>query len=151
MLAWGIPAYTPPYPGYGASPSLVPVVAVGVMLFMASLSLLFILLAEFLDRPLPAAEREYPEDIGEGGGFTQVGRVHLVHLAKLVVPSILFVALIEYIGYLPASLAFLAALQMVLGSRRWLQITVVSVTVTAVIYVVMRYGFGVPIPGPQLI
>ncbi|MGB5467211.1 MAG: hypothetical protein WBM84_14120, partial [Sedimenticolaceae bacterium] len=38
-LIWVIPAYTPPYPGYGASPALVPNVAVGIMLVMAVLAL----------------------------------------------------------------------------------------------------------------
>lgn len=150
MLAWGIPAYTPPYPGYGASPALVPTVAVVVMLVMACLSLLFILLAAYLDRPLPPEEREYPEDAGEGGGFTQVGRVRLGHLAKIMIPSVLLVVLIDYIGYMLASLLFLFVLQYVVGSRNGIQATVVSVTLTAAIYAAMRYGFGVPVPGPQL-
>ena len=37
MLTWAIPEYTPPYPGYGASAALVPIVAVCLMLFMACL------------------------------------------------------------------------------------------------------------------
>ena len=39
FLVWVIPNYTPAYPGYGASPALVPNVAVGIMLVMAVLAL----------------------------------------------------------------------------------------------------------------
>jgi hypothetical protein len=150
MLVWAIPTFTPPYPGYGASPALVPMVAVGVMLFMASLSLIYLVLALYLKKPIPVEEREFPEDLEGGGGFTQTGRVHLSHLLKIVIPSVLLVILIEYIGYVLASFIFLLVLQYVVGSRRWVQSTVVSVVLTATLYIIMRYGFGVPVPGPQL-
>jgi len=51
---------------------------------------------------------------------------------------------------LGASLAFLMILQYVIGNRRWMQSVVVAVILTAVLYIVMRYGFGVPVPGPQI-
>ncbi len=151
MLTWVIPTYTPPYPGYGASPALVPVVAVCVMLFMACLSLVRIVLALYMNKPMPVEEKEFPEDHDEeGSGFTQVGRVNLFHLARIMIPSILLVAAIDYIGYILASFAFLMLLQYVIGSRKWIQSTVLSVVLTAVLYIVMRYGFGVPVPGPQI-
>jgi hypothetical protein len=154
MLAWAIPTYTPPYPGYGASPALVPIVSVCVMLFMACLSLIRIAVAVFFDKPIPVEEREFPEDLDQGsgfsGGFTQVGRLEIAHLAGIMVPCVLLVVAIEYIGYVLASIAFLMALQYFIGSRRWVQSAVLSIVLTAVLYVVMRYGFGVPVPGPQL-
>jgi len=149
MLTWAIPTYTPPYPGYGASPALVPVVAVGIMLFMACLSLIRIGLALFMNKPMPAEEREFPEDLEQGGGFTQVGRVKIPHLARIMIPCVLLVVVIEYIGYMLSAFAFLMTLQYVIGSRKWIQSTVVSVVLTLVLYIVMRYGFGVPVPGPQ--
>ena len=150
MLTWGIPTYTPPYPGYGASPALVPNVSVGVMLFMACLSLLRIGVAVFMNKPIPAEESEFPEDIEEGAGFTQVGRVKLYHLASTVIPCVLLVVAIEYIPYIFVSIVFLMVFQYVIGVREWVQSIVVSVILTAVLYIVMRYGFGVPVPGPQL-
>ncbi len=150
MLAWAIPTYTPAYPGYGAPPDLVADVAVGVMLFMAGLSLLRIVVATYLDKPIPDNEREFPEDLDDGAGFTQVGRVNLRHLAGILVPSLLLVVAIEYVGYAIASLVYLVVIQYMIGSRRWLQLSVVAVSLVAVLYVVMRYGFGVPVPGPQL-
>lgn len=150
MLTWGIPTYTPDYPGYGASPALVPNVSVGVILFMACLSLLRIGVAVFMNKPIPAEESEFPEDMEEGAGFTQIGRVKLQHLASTMVPCILLVVAIEYISYMFVSFIFLMIFQYVIGSRKWIQSIVVSVILTAVLYIVMRYGFGVPVPGPQI-
>ena len=151
MLAWAIPTYTPPYPGYGASPALVPIVAICVMLFMATLTLIYIALAWYLKKPIPADERNYPDESpGGGGGFTQIGRMNLKHLASTMLPCVALVVAIEYIGYLLASFAFLMLFQYVIGSRKWLQSILVSIALTAALYVVMRYGFGVPVPGPQL-
>ena len=150
LLTWAIPTYTPAYPGYGASPALMPNVSVGVMLSMACLSLVFIGLALYLNKPLPIEEREFPEDLEDGDGFTQVGRVNLSHLASIMIPSILLVVAIEYIGYTLASFAFLMVIQYVIGNRKWLQSIMLAVILTTVLYIVMRYGFGVPVPGPQL-
>ena len=150
MITWGIPTYTPAYPGYGASPALVPYVSVGVIMFMACLSLLRIGVAVFTNQPIPTAESKFPEDMKEGAGFTQLGRVKLKHLASTMIPCVLLVIAIEHIAYIFVSFVFLMVFQYVIGNRKWVQSIVVSVILTAVLYIVMRYGFGVPVPGPQL-
>ena len=149
MLAWGIPTYTPAYPGYGASPALVPIVSVSVMLFMACLSLLRNAIAVYMEKEIPIEESAFPEDLEEGAGFTQVGRVKIQHLASTMIPCVLLVVAIEYIAYMFVSFVFLMVFQYVIGNRKWIQSIVVSVILTAVLYIVMRYGFGVPVPGPQ--
>ena len=149
MLTWAIPTYTPAYPGYGASPALVANVAVGVMLLMAIISLARILLALYLNKRIPPEESQFPEDHAHGGGFTQVGRVNLTHLAAILIPCVLLLVAIEYIGYEIASFAFLMVLQFLIGSRRWLQSVIVAAALVAALFVIMRYGFGVPVPGPQ--
>lgn len=150
MLSWAIPTYTPAYPGYGASPALVPNVAVGIMLFMACLSLTFVGIAIYKKKPLPVEEREFPEDLKDGGGFTQVGRVNLKHLASVMLPCVFLVVAIDYIGYVITSFVFLMIFQFVMGGRKWIQMLVLSMVLTAVLYVVMRYGFSVPVPGAIL-
>lgn len=150
LLIWAIPTYTPEYPGYGAPPAMVPIVAVCVMLVMAGISLLRNALALYLNKTIPTDESEFPEDLGDEGGFTQVGRVKLLHLASIMIPCVLLLATINYIGYVPASLVFLMVLQYLIGSRRWVQSIIVSIVLVAVLYIIMRYGFGVPVPGPQL-
>lgn len=149
MLTWAIPVYTPAYPGYGASPALVANVAVGVMLIMACLSLARVLLALRLGKPMPAEEREFPDDMKGDSGFTQVGRVNLKHLSSLMIPCLLLILAIEYVGYEIASFLFLMLIQFVIGTRGWLQAIVLSAVLVAVLFVIMRYGFGVPVPGPQ--
>lgn len=149
MYVWAIPTYTPAWPGYGASPALVAHVAVSVMLAMAFLSFFRLMLAQFGNKPLPADEAQFPEDT-QSGGFTQVGRVNLLHLATFMVPCFLLVFAMEYVAYLVAAFVFLLVLQFAIGNRNWLQMIAIAVLMDALLYVVMRYGFGVPVPGPQL-
>jgi hypothetical protein len=149
MLAWGIPNYTPAYPGYGASPALVPNVSISIILVMSILVLLRNGVSKLKGKILPPDESEFPED-GNTTGFTQIGRVKLNHLLSFMVPCALLVIGIDYIGYIPAALLFMLAIQYVIGSRKIVQPLIVSVCAVAVLYVTMRYGFGVPIPGPQL-
>ncbi len=150
MWFWAIPTYTPPYPGYGASPALVGNVAVGIMLAMAILSLIRLMLAIYGNNPLPADEAQFPEDTNSAG-FTQVGRVNLVHLITFMLPCFLLVFAIEYVAYLIIAFVFLMVMQYLIGNRNWVQMVVIAVAMDALLYVVMRHGFGVPVPGPQII
>lgn len=150
MLVWAIPTYTPPYPGYGASPALVANVAVCVMLVMAILSLVRVALAVYMNKPVCTEEIEFPEESEDGGGFTQVGRINLKHLASIMIPCILLVVAIDYISYQIASFIFLMVLQYLIGSRRWVQMLIIAIILTALLYIVMRYGFGVQVPGPLI-
>ena len=95
---------------------------------------------------LRETESTYPDD-GDNSGFTQVGRLNIVHLAKFVVPAVLFVVGINTIGYLPSALGFLLLLQYLVGARNPVTIVLLAVVVVALMYAAMRYGFGVPIPG----
>jgi len=149
MLTWAIPTYTPAYPGYGASPALVPNVSISIMLVMSILVLIRNAVAKFAGKKLPPEESEFPED-AQTSGFTQVGRVKLFHLASFMIPCALLVVGIEYIGYMPAAFLFLLVIQFVIGSREWFQPTFVSVVAVAVMFIIMRFGFGVPVPGPQI-
>ncbi len=146
LLVWAIPAYTPAYPGYGASPALVPNVSAAVMLIMAILAFIRLLVAIRGGRALNVQETVFPDE-GGGSGFTQVGRVDIIHLTRFMVPSALYVIGINTIGYLPSALIFLLLLQYLVGARNPIKILVLAVVAVAVMYAAMRYFFGVPIPG----
>ena len=146
LLAWAIPTYTPPYPGYGASPALVPNVVVAVMLVMAILGIVRSTMAMRDSSALSDEEFTFPDDEG-GSGFTQVGRLDIVHLAKFMIPAALFVIGINYIGYIPSALAFVVLVQYLVGARSPVKILILSVAAVSFMYVAMRYAFGVPIPG----
>lgn len=144
MLGWIIPEQTPPYPGYGASPALVAYVAVGIIAVMAILALIRNAMAIWGNKPLSPAEGEYPED---GSGFSQVGRVSLLHLARFLIPPILLFYGFDTIGYIATSFLFMLLLQYLVGRREIVPALVVAFATVAFMYVAMRYGFGVPVPG----
>ena len=146
LLVWVIPKFTPPYPGYGASPALVPNVAVGIMLVMAILAIVRTVAAFRGSAPFSEEEAAYPED-GEGTGFTQVGRLNVVHLLKFMIPAALYITGINTIGYIPSAFIFLVLLQYLIGARSPVKILILSAVAVTLMYLVMRYGFGVPIPG----
>lgn len=146
LLVWAIPVYTPPYPGYGASPALVPNVVAGVMLVMALLALLRSVIATRKGIALSEEESAYPQDEG-GSGFTQVGRLKILHLTKFMTAAGLFVYGIWTIGYVASAFAFMLLLQLLVGARKALQVLLIAVVAVALMYAAMRYGFGVPIPG----
>lgn len=150
LLTWAIPNYTPAYPGYGAAADMVPIVAVWVVIVMAALALIFVAISHFTKKPMPVEEREFPEDLTDDAGFSQVGRIHLGNLAKVMIPCVLLVVAIEYVGYAIASFIFLMVIQYLIGCRKWTHAILLAVILTAVLYIIMRYGFGVPVPGPQL-
>ena len=146
LLVWAIPAYTPAYPGYGASPALVPNVAATIMLVMAILAIVRTMVAGRKGIEPLAEDSIYSEE-GGGTGFTQAGRLDILHLTRFIVPSALFVIGINTVGYIPSALGFMLLLQFLVGSRNPVRILVLSVAAVALMYVAMRYGFGVPIPG----
>jgi len=146
LLFWAIPVYTPAYPGYGASPALVPIVVVCVMLVMAILAILRAVFAIQGKAPMSEEESTYPNDAIRSG-FTQVGPLDIGHLVKFMGPAALFVIGIHTIGFLPSAVLFLLLLQLLVGARSWIQIPLLAVIAVALMYIAMRYGFGVPIPG----
>ena len=148
LLVAVIPAYTPPYPGYGASPALVPNVAASVMLVMSILALLRNVLVIWRNREIPPEELDYPGEGGnEASGFTQVGRVNLLHLARFMVPCALLVPAMNWLGFIPTAIAFMLVIQFVVGRRQPVPAILVAVSTVAVVYVAMRFGFNVPMPG----
>jgi hypothetical protein len=151
LLVWIIPAYTPPYPGYGAPPALVPNVAVGLMLFMAVLELVRTGISQRRGRRSPAdappSATPAGSDAEASDGFTQAGQANLGHLLRFMVPCGLLVPAWTWIGFIPASILFLLVVQYLVGQRRPVTAVLLALVVVAVIYAAMRYGFSVPVPG----
>ncbi|MGB5835076.1 MAG: tripartite tricarboxylate transporter TctB family protein [Thiohalocapsa sp.] len=145
-LLWVIPAYTPPYPGYGASPALVPNVAVSIVLVMSLLELTRAGLVRWFGRTRSPEDADYP-DAGDSGGFSQLGRLKLGHLARFMIPCALLIPAMDWIGFVPTSILFMLAIQYLVGSRDLIRSVVLAVVVVALMYTAMRYGFNVPVPG----
>ena len=147
LLVWVIPAFTPAYPGYGASPALVPNVAVGLTLVMAVLELVRAGVGHWSGRARPVQDTEYPEDT-DAGGFSQLGRLRLGHLARFMIPCALLLPAMNWIGFLPSSVLFLLAIQYLIGGFKPVRAIVLAVMVAGLMYAAIRYGFNVPVPGP---
>lgn len=136
FLLWIIPAYTPPYPGYGVSASLLPNVVVGTILMLSVLALVRNLLAKPTN----------PEKSRSGDTSPVDNRVHLWHLARFMLPCVLLLPAMEWVGFIPAGLVFVLVLQYLCGQRKPVPAVLVAVGLVGIFYVAMRYGLGVPMP-----
>ena len=143
FLLWVIPAQTPPYPGYGVSAALLPDVAFGIVLLLSMLLLLHNLLAYRAEKskrkpatPEELASREInPED-----------KVHFWRLALFMIPCLLLMPAMEWIGFIPAGIVFMLVLQFLCGQRKPVTLALVAVVPVCIMYAAMRYGLGVPMP-----
>jgi hypothetical protein len=131
---WIIPAYTPPYPGYGVSAALLPNVAFGVILALSLLALLRNIFSK-------SSSSE-----GWAAAKSQEGKVHLWHLARFMIPCLLLMPAMKWAGFIPAGLVFMLLIQYFCGQRKPVPAVLVAVGLVAVLYVAMRYGLGVPMP-----
>lgn len=137
FLVWLIPAYTPPYPGYGVPAHFTPNIAVSIILILSILALVRNLVAH-LSRKIQLAE-----DVG----CTQTrGPVQWRHLALFMVPCVLVMPAMQLVGFIPAGIAFMLLIQYLCGQRRPVIAVVVAVVTVGVLYAAMRYGLGVPMP-----
>ena len=131
LLVWIIPAHTPEYPGYGVPASLLPDIAAG---FMLALSLLGLGRAALSRRKA-----------GKSGGGGQTA-VRWRHLARFLIPCALLMPAMSLFGFLPAGIAVMVVIQIGCGQRRWLPMTLVAVAPVLLVYAIMRFGLGVPMP-----
>ena len=127
LLLWLIPAYSPAYPGYGVPASLVPNLAAGGILLLAVLGLVRTALAYGKTRrPAPG--------IAKG------------HLARFFIPCALLMPAMRAVGFIFATLIFMFVIQWFCGQRKPLPLVVVALVPALILYALMRFGLGVPMP-----
>jgi hypothetical protein len=146
LLLWVVPVYSPPHPGYGASPLLVPSASAAIILVIAVLALARNAIAYFFGIALSPEEREYPAE-GQLDGFSQLGRIGFGHLARILIPCALFVLAMEWIGFIPAGIAFMLVIQYLCGQRKLAPAVTIGLGAVFLLYVAMRFGLGVTLPG----
>lgn len=138
LLIWIIPAHTPPYPGYGVSAALLPNLTAGFILAMAASALVKNILVFLLSKS--QRSRQGPAS----GGFAE--EAHLWHLSRFLIPCFLLMPAMTWIGFIPAGIAFLVLIQYLCGQRKPFTMAAVAVGLVLLVYGVMRYGFGAPMP-----
>ena len=140
-LLWVIPTYTPPYPGYGVSSALLPNIVFGIILTFSMLSLgtniFFHYRAKSSDseKDRPVEEEIRSED-----------KVHLWHFVSFMIPCILVMPAMKWLGFIPGGLLFLLLMQYLCGQRKLFTMGIVAVCTVGVMYLAMRYGLGIPMP-----
>lgn len=132
MLAWGIPTYSPEYPGYGMPASTVPSIAVGLMLLLSLTGLV---------RTLSTFRRERQDKKEERRVV-----IHWLYLVCFLLPCFLLMPAMHLAGFVPAGMLFMLIIQLFCGQRRIAPLVLVTALPVLIVYVLMRYGLGVPMP-----
>lgn len=128
FLLWGIPVFSPAYPGYGVPATLVPNIAAGCMLAFSLLGLLRLALTRRKSRQ------------------ENIGSICWLHLTRIFVPCALLIPAMHVLGVIPAGILFLLVIQRACGQRRPVPLALVSVAPVLVVYLLMRYALNVPMP-----
>lgn len=139
FLIWVIPTFTPPYPGYGVSSALLPNVAFGGVLALSLLSLGYNLFSHI-------KAKSTNSEAGQSGDIRSENRVHLWHFASFMIPCILLMPAMKWIGFIPGGLLFMLLMQYLCGQRNPVMMALVAVCTVGLIYAAMRYGLSVPMP-----
>lgn len=139
FLAWVIPTFTPPYPGYGVSSALLPNVAFGSILVLSLLSLGYNIFSHF------KAKLTNPE-AGQSEDIRSEDRVYLWHLASFMIPCILLMPTMKWMGFIPSGLLFMLLMQYLCGQRKPVTAVLVAICSVGLMYAAMRYGLSVPMP-----
>ena len=135
LLGWCIPAYSPEYPGYGVPATLVPNVAAGFLLLLALLG---------LTRTVLALRRQRAE--AQTAEKDAAPRVGWLHLARFFLPCAVLMPAMSAVGFIPAGVAFMLLMQWFCGQRRPLALVMVSSVPVLVLYALMRFALGIPMP-----
>ena len=128
LLVWIIPKYTPEWLGYGISSSALPNILATVLLFFSG-GLLFKTWRDKSDCSLPP-----------------IGVYEFIHLVKNGVVLLATFPLIKLIGFIPASILSLLALQYIAGQRKIVTMIIVAICVSIVAYGLLVHLLQVPLP-----
>ena len=134
MLAWVIPTWSPEYPGYGVTATLVPDAACALMLLLAALGLSKEIWTLLRDK----TSNETPQK--------QLAGCQWLHLIRFIVPGLLILPAAHVVGFIPAGIGFLLIIQFFCGQRKAVPMILVSLIPVLTIYAVARFGLNVPMP-----
>ncbi|MBN2554278.1 MAG: tripartite tricarboxylate transporter TctB family protein [Spirochaetales bacterium] len=102
---------------------------------------LFLLSSLLLVQGIGKQLKERPEKARE-----KIDRAYLLRFILLAAAGLLYTRLIRYTGYVVATPLFIAAAMLVFAEKKWYRIVLISSGTTAVLYLVFRMVFRVPLP-----
>lgn len=137
-IVWLIPAYCPPFSGFGMPPSALPYTLCAVMMIFS----LPIIIRSALGRKSlfdkKKAEEKHPENPIPAAKW-----IHLILFTVVLSPTML---LMHYIGFIPAGIIILSILQVLCGNLNPLRIGLTSVITVCLAWACMTYVLAVPMP-----
>lgn len=84
-----------------------------------------------------------------GGDETFVGKAALGRVLAVLIPSIVYVAMVQYVGIYVASAIFIFFFMMLIGREKLVRALIVSIAVPLVLFFMFEVWFLVPLPkGP---
>ena len=84
---------------------------------------------------------------GKARSFVTFGQLRMI--MSMLVPTVIYVALIRYLGIYVASTLFIGLFMMWLGKYGWIKAALVSVATSVVFFLLFEVWFHVPLPkGP---
>lgn len=131
LIVWIIPAYTPPYSGYGMPPAVLPYILSAILLICS------LLCAFDAYRAMRAGPDETPSPLP---------LKRWIHLCVYAVVLFLATPLMERAGFFVGSAIVLAVLQWLAGQRNLFTLAAVSIGVAGVTWAVLWYGLQAPLP-----
>ena len=75
-----------------------------------------------------------------------IDRAYLLRFILLAAAGFLYTRIIRYTGYVVATPLFIASAMLIFAEKKWYRIVSIAAGVTAVLYLVFRMVFRVPLP-----
>lgn len=102
---------------------------------------LFLLSSLLLVQGIAKQRKEHPAQPP-----VKIDRAYLLRFILIAAAGFFYTRIIRHTGYIAATPPFIAAAMLVFAEKKWYRIVLVSVGTTAVLYVVFRMVFRVPLP-----
>ena len=102
---------------------------------------LFLLSSLLLIQGIGKQRKQHP-----GKPRRQIDRPYLMRFVLLAGAGLIYTRIIRYTGYVVATPLFVAAAMVIFAEKKWYRIVLISTGVTAVLYLVFRMVFRVPLP-----
>lgn len=76
----------------------------------------------------------------------KITRKHVLGMVILFVLFIVYIVAMNLVGYLVVTPVFILAMMLISGSRKWVEMVITSIAVTALVYLVFQFVFRVQLP-----
>ncbi len=146
LLLWIIPEWSPPWPGYGMPPSLMPNLAAGFILALATIGLLRNCFASLQEKKALQGSKPDAKDLPKIAPAGKKRFPGWLHLLIFVIPCALLMPAMNVFGFIPSGLVFMLLIQWLCGQRKPLVMILVAALSIGLLWALMRFALAVPLP-----